>query len=132
MLRERRDARKERNFHKADELLATLLEVHGVAVADSELEWWFVGDGGHAGSGYDGQGGADAGRDGHDYYREMGDDAPIAPDVLARAHALLAQRLAMKKSRRFEEADRLQDELWKLGVGVDDKERTWYYEPPHE
>jgi len=45
----------------------------------------------------------------------------------ARIDGLLAQRLALKKARKFTEADTLQFELFETyGVEVDDRARTWY------
>ena len=123
-------ARKERDYRRADGILAELLDDHGVALNDSAFTWRYVG-GTHDGS-Y-GEGGAYGQRrvadasDGHDYAREPGDDLPIEPPVLQAVHGLLAERLAAKKRRAFDEADSLQKELWELGVEVDDQQRTWYY-----
>ena len=65
----------------------------------------------------------------HDYMREPGDDAAIPADQLEAINDLLARRLALKKTRKFEEADALQAELIdELGVGVDDRSRTWWVE----
>jgi hypothetical protein len=41
------------------------------------------------------------------------------------ARAVLGQRVAAKRSREFDAADKLRDELRGLGVEVDDKARTW-------
>ena len=35
-----------------------------------------------------------------------------------------------RPGRPFGEADVLQEELWQLGVEVDDRARSWYYVPP--
>jgi hypothetical protein len=40
-------------------------------------------------------------------------------------HRLLAERVLAKKSKNYEAADALRDQLTALGVVVDDKERTW-------
>ena len=133
LIEERTAARKEQNYRRADALLSELLEVHGVVLVDSEYTWRFVGsahDGAYGeGGGYGrlAQPDADAG---HDYLREPGDVAPIAPETEAQIHRLLATRLAKKKAREFGEADVLQEELWQLGVEVDDRARSWYYVPP--
>ena len=65
---------------------------------------------------------------GHDYVREQptGESAEIEPEVQAKIDALLAQRLGLKKARRFDEADGLQRTLYdSYGVEVDDRARTW-------
>lgn len=59
---------------------------------------------------------------GHDYRR--GDDCSIPVDV-PRVDSLLARRLACKMSRRYEEADRLRQELRDMGVEVQDKLKIW-------
>lgn len=134
LVNERHAVRKERNYRRADEILAELLEVHGVVVVDSTYTWRIVGEG-HDGA-Y-GEGGGygrrqatnDASSGWHDYMREPGDDAAIPADQLEAINDLLARRLALKKTRKFEEADALQAELIdELGVGVDDRSRTWWVE----
>lgn len=65
----------------------------------------------------------------HDYVRQQptGEEAPIAAEAQARIDAALAERLSLKKARKFTEADALQQELYEsLGVEVDDRARTWY------
>ena len=53
--------------------------------------------------------------------------ARVAAFALAAIDELLARRLAKKKSRQFDEADELQEELYqKHGVSVDDRERVWW------
>jgi len=132
LIAERTAARKARNYHRADGILAELLETHGVALVDSSYSWRVVGsshDGEYGeGGGYGRRAVADPAA-GHDYMREPGDTAPIEPELHDKIDDLLAQRLAKKKSRCFDEADALQDQLWELGVEVDDRARTWYYEP---
>ena len=54
LISERTAVRKERNYRRADQILAELLEVHGVVIVDSAYTWRYVG-GGHDG-GY-GEGG---------------------------------------------------------------------------
>ena len=44
---------------------------------------------------------------------------------LGEIDVLLAKRLAFKKQRCFDEADRVQDELRALGVETDDRNREW-------
>eukprot|EP00966_Prymnesium_polylepis_P118107 2730685-Prymnesium_polylepis.1 len=44
---------------------------------------------------------------------------------LGEIDGLLAERLAFKKQRRFDEADRVQDQLRALGVETDDRNREW-------
>jgi hypothetical protein len=133
LIDERTAARKEQNYRRADALLSELLEVHGVVLVDSEYTWRVVGsahDGAYGeGGGYGRRAQPDADA-GHDYMREPGDVAPIAPETEAQIHRLLAKRLAKKKAREFGEADVLQEELWQLGVEVDDRARSWYYVLP--
>ena len=125
---ERMAARKARDYRRADSILAELLEEHGVVVIDRDWRWRYVGtthDGEYGeGGSYGRRAGIDASS--HDYQREMGDDAPIEPGQLERVHELLAQRLAKKKQRQFDEADALQEQLLDLGIGVDDRARVWY------
>mmetsp|Transcript_24350 Transcript_24350/g.76098 ORF Transcript_24350/g.76098 Transcript_24350/m.76098 type:complete len:255 (+) Transcript_24350:23-787(+) len=59
---------------------------------------------------------------GHDYRR--GDDGSIAVDV-PRVDSLLARRLSCKMSGKYDEADRLRDELREVGVEVQDKLKIW-------
>lgn len=131
LIAERQAARKERNYHQADEILATLHEVHGIVLVDREWTWRYVGDG-HDGNFGEGSSYARRNLDGppkdHDYDRDAEDSTPIAADLLARIDDLLAQRLHKKKQRLFEEADALQDELWDLGVDINDRARLWRME----
>jgi hypothetical protein len=107
----------------------------GIVLVDKEYTWRFVGEG-H--DGLYGEGSSYGRRadpatpgamGGHDYVREQptGELAPLTPEAQAAIDALLAQRLGLKKARRFEEADGLQRELYDThGVEVDDRARTWF------
>ena len=110
----------------------------GVVLVDKAYTWRFVGEG-H--DGLYGEGGsygrrADASARAnpaamgeHDYVHEQptGERAEIEPEMQAKIDALLAQRLGLKKARRFDEADGLQRTLYdSYGVEVDDRARTWY------
>jgi len=137
LTKERMAARKRGDYRRADEVLEELLQV-GIVLVDKEYTWRFVGEG-H--DGLYGEGGsygrrADAsvratpGAMGeHDYVREQptGELTALDPKVECEIDALLAQRLGLKKARRFDEADSLQRELYDMyGVEVDDRACTWY------
>ena len=86
-----------------------------------------VGDAGHRMMGHhlpdrQGSSAASGGAPRHDYSRSRGDAHPIDEE---RVHSLLAQRLAARMGRMFNDADRLRDELRAIGVEVDDREKTW-------
>lgn len=44
---------------------------------------------------------------------------------VGKVHKLLAERVVAKKARNYELADSIRDELQKMSVIIDDKERTW-------
>ena len=62
------------------------------------------------------------GEHGHDYVRTDEGGTKVA---LGKVHRLLAARLAAKRTRDFDTADKLKAELTQLGVFVDDKMKTW-------
>lgn len=80
------------------------------------------GYGGGSGSGRNGGGGASAH---HDYSRSADCSIELDEADLQHIDELLAERLAYKKQRRFDEADQIQDELRSLGVETDDRSRQW-------
>ena len=85
----------------------------GVEMDDKQRTWWVVG-GGNVRP--------------HDYARAY-DDGGSFVDVaqLAEIDQLISERLAAKKERDFDTADRLQEQLRYLGVEMDDRERVWRY-----
>lgn len=68
-----------------------------------------------------GQDGPLAGSDGHGYERE-GDSGGVDESQVDR---LLTERVAAKRSREYDTADKIRDDLRAMGVEVADKERTW-------
>ena len=68
------------------------------------------------GDGWDGDG------SGSGYVRDAADTSPA--DV-ARVEALLAERTALRRERRYDEADAVRDELNTMGVNVWDRDRIW-------
>ena len=130
LIMRRQDARRDRDYRTADDILAELLETHGVVLDDSQWSWRVTGgrhDGQYGEGGrYGRQRGRERARKGeHDYTREMGDAEKLTADQRKHIDKLLAERMQLKMSRNFEEADKLQAELRREGVEVDDRERTW-------
>ena len=68
------------------------------------------------------QSATDLGERGHDY-RRLDDGA--APVSVGKVHKLLAERIGAKRAKDYTLADSIRDELQRMGVVVDDKERTW-------
>lgn len=131
LILQRTRARKQRDYRRADAILAELLEEHGVALVDAEYTWRWVGaehDGAYGeGSSYGRLRQPEASRDGHDYARDRGDRSELRGAALDEIDRLLAARLAAKKSRNFSAADALQVELRDShGVEVDDRRRVWF------
>ena len=108
LLWQRLDAKLERDFPRADELLAELGQL-GVAVNDGSKEWR---------------------ADGKAFKRQWrrvggGRDGGIELDV-AEIDAMLAERDDARKARDYEIADDIFEALYdEFGVMVDDKTRTW-------
>jgi len=123
MLAERMRAKMARDFDTADRLRDDLRRM-GVEVFDKERTWR-VGPGGGGGKGGGSFGGGKGGT-GHDYRR---DDDGSAPCDLDRINSMLAERMRAKMARDFGTADRIRDDLRRLGVEVFDKERTWRIGP---
>ena len=130
LIRERTAARRERDYARADDLLEELLASYGVVLVDAEHTWRLVGsahDGRYGEGGGYGRRADDAGGT-HDYDPLYADDMrhAQAQGTAEAIDALIAERLAHKKARRFDEADLLQERLRsEHGVLVDDRERTW-------
>ena len=112
LLADRADARRERNYRLADGIRDELFEM-GVEMDDKQRTWWVVG-GGNVRP--------------HDYARADDDGGTFVDGAqLAEIDQLISERLAAKKERDFDTADRLQEQLRYLGVEMDDRERVWRY-----
>ena len=82
------------------------------------------GGGGRGGGGRGGGGSYSRGGSGHDYTRDTSRDTSNVDE--AAVDALLSERIAAKRSRDYDTADAIRDQLLQdFGVGVYDKERTW-------
>ena len=127
-------ARKARDYRRADDALEELLTTHGVVLVDAEYTWRLVGvahDGGYGEGGSYGRRADDDAPGTHDYRPLYEDDAAHARSqgTFDAIDGLLAQRLAHKKGRRFDQADELQEKLRvEYGVVVDDRNRSWTVE----
>lgn len=145
LMQKRGVAKSRRQFDESDRMLDEIYDL-GVDLDDKARCWWFVyskrgssGGGGGGGYGRDGGAGgrgatgraptqrvrADRGQ-AHDYSRSRSDDYDLGDSQMSQIDELLGRRLAAKRARDFERADRLQTELRDLGVEVDDKAREWY------
>ena len=60
---------------------------------------------------------------GHGYERDANDAGGDVDE--AQVDRLLTERVAAKRSREYDKADKLRDELRAMGIEVADKERTW-------
>ena len=69
------------------------------------------------------------GADGHDYTRKDDGDVTVTPEQQTRIDNLLLERVAAKRSREFSRADELRSVLTKMGVSIDDKDRTYAVRP---
>jgi len=102
LVADRAVCRRRRFWRKSDEILDALLYDHGVEVDDDARSWKAV----SSSYSFDGDAGANV-------------------DVSA-VEKLLAVRSLHKMRRRYDEADRVRDELADdFGVVVDDRSRTW-------
>jgi cysteinyl-tRNA synthetase len=82
------------------------------------------GRGGGGGYGRGGGGGGSYGSDGHDYTRDTSRDSSNVDE--GAVNALIADRLAARKTGQFEVADSIRDRLMDdFGVTVWDKDRQW-------
>ena len=124
--------KKKREFGKADNLQSELRTRYGVEVSDKALSWRIA---------YDNPRGAtqkiDLSRAGldmgekpyHDYIRAETDYAELDEATIHAVDLLLSERLKAKKSRNFDRADAIQDQLRdELGIHVDDRKLEWHYD----
>jgi len=108
LVKTRLQRKLDRRFEEADAMLAEL-EARGVSVSDDTRAW--RADGLSFVYSYRGTGGA-AGR---------------STDEVAQVESLVQQRGVAKSFGQYEESDRLADELYDLGVDLDDKARSWSF-----
>ena len=107
LIRTRDEARRSRNFDKADEILQILNERH-IEVNDVAREWYST-----------------HGTESSSYSRRGGGN--ISAEQEAVILKLLDERSALKQEREFGKADRIRDRLQEdFNVRVDDKNREWH------
>jgi cysteinyl-tRNA synthetase len=133
LLRQRGEAKKNRDFDTADAIREDLMINFSVTVDDRERLW-------RTGASASGSGRMFGGKDrnsrkqrkprnfgpnGHDYYlsENAGPNASSLSDE--QIHKLLAERLQAKMSRTFDIADRIQMHLIDSGVYVHDALKEW-------
>ena len=126
MLEERDGLRRARDFEGADAIRNELRERFNIIIDDQEKTWWV--DDGSSRRGEPGRGERERGRGGRasrsSDYTPVGD---VADADTARIEALLQERVELRRSRNFDGADAIRDELrFELGVIVDDREQTWW------
>jgi len=108
LLSQRSNARRERDYIRADELLLQLHEMN-VQVNDKARTWTI--------DPTDGE---------HNYNRWSWDNVELDSEALEEINHLLSERLQAKKDRLFESADAIQLKLKsEFNVEVDDKSRQW-------
>jgi hypothetical protein len=98
----------DKRYEEADALLSEL-EARGVSVSDDTRSWR---------------------ADGLPFvyaYRCDGGSAGRSDDELQQVEELIRRRGVAKSYGRYEEADALADELFDLGVELDDKARKWWF-----
>ena len=117
LLRQRLECKLSRDFSKADKLLEALGGL-GVSVADRQRQWR---------------------ADGISFeraYTRVAKDVRSGPGGqvdTSRVGRLLEERASARRRKDFGAADELRDELrLRLGVEVDDQERTWWLVPEDE
>ena len=133
LLRQRGEAKKNRDFDTADAIREDLLINFSVAVDDRERLW-------RTGASASGSGRMFGGKDrnprkqrkprnfgpnGHDYYLSENAGPNVSSLSDEQIHKLLAERLQAKMSRSFDIADRIQMQLIDSGVYVHDALKEW-------
>ena len=123
---QRSKAQKEKNYIRADDILHELNTVHGVYVWDKDSLWSCSSIAPSRRYGSKIQSSRTLNRYGHDY-TQIGDeiDTHVCQLSLQEIHSLIAQRLECKLTKRFREADEIQQTLYENGVKVHDKLRQW-------
>jgi cysteinyl-tRNA synthetase len=125
LIEERNNAKRERNFARADAIRNDLNRIHGVYLRDRERLWSTDADS------FLGYLGSSArmlkkfGPTGHDY--QLCDDAgpSISPLSNDEIHNLIAERLHCKLNRKFYRADEIKQELVAKDVAIDDHNKLW-------
>ena len=123
LLRKRATLRSAKNFDGADRVLDTLQSMR-IRVSDKTRTWYVDGYGGRLSGIFDAPpraGGMPRPKQ-TGYTRCAGDDRPVDE---SRVRSLLAQRFEMRSARDFEGADRLREELRRMGITVSDREMSW-------
>ena len=126
MIEEREQARKKRDYERADAIRAELEGAFGVAVDDGTRQWWASA---RVRAGQQRRTSPNQGRFGSKMpyvrNREVGNLEHEVNE--ARVLDLLEQREEARKYKDWTEADRLRDVLQNdLGVAVDDETREWW------
>lgn len=134
LISKRLTMRKTGRFEEADEIRNELLDKHGVLVRDKDKKWrsgcsrsgsglkWLRGSSATKRSGGTAP---DFGPNGHDYVMAIEAGEPQSELSVEEINGMLAERLARKFNRDFKGADKIQEELLKAGVFVNDKNREW-------
>lgn len=143
MIRQRSDAKRNRDYETADSIRETLMEDHKVGIDDREKTWRSGVSASGSGRGNFRNGGNRGGRgsphrqgggrrprqnfgpNGHDY--ELTADAGPNASGLSdqEIHGMIAERLMAKLSRDFGTADAIQTDLVARGVFVHDGTKEW-------
>lgn len=104
---ERGQAKKMRDYDRADAIREDLLVNHCVVLDDKERTWKVFKQFG----GYD-----------------LDGEAP--DDIKTQADKLLTTRLIAQCQKQYPKADAAQDQLRALGIHLDNRSKTWRYQPP--
>jgi cysteinyl-tRNA synthetase len=133
MLRQRGEAKRNRDFETADAIREDLLVNFSVAVDDRERLWRTGASASGSGRMF---GGTDRsprkqrkprnfGPNGHDYFLSENAGPNVSSMSDEQIHKLLAERLQAKMSRSFDVADKIQMQLIDSGVYVHDALKEW-------
>lgn len=133
LIDERQDLRRQRDYAAADATKAELWEM-GVSVLDKH-HMWYMSKAKGAPRLVNGQvvDVSKFGPIGHDYKRAAPranaklDD--LEESLLTKINTLLGRRLEAKLARNFDEADALREQLFGLGVSINERTKEWSYTP---
>ena len=115
LVEERIAAKRAKDFDTADSIRDELLEDYNVIVNDRTREWSVGGDFGEAKTDSD-----------RDRPYDMSPHSLAVGDDLSNIQNLVAQRSKAKKTRDFNSADSIRDELQSVyNVEIDDRQRLW-------
>ena len=108
MLKERYEAKSDRNFNAADDIRSHLYEQYNINIDDKASEWRVLSD---------------------DYVQTKADKGATelnAEDEIKHITSQLAKRLILKKNREYAEADDIRDTLQDgYSILIDDKKHEW-------